>query len=53
MIKGPKKTVSIVVPIELYERLSELAGGPSRRLPAYIWQVLKAHLEYMERLRRW
>ena len=50
MIKGPKKTVSITLPMEEYEKLSALAEESSRRLPAYVRQVLRAHLEYVGRL---
>lgn len=50
MISGPKKTVSIVLPMELYEELDALAREASRSLPAYLRQVFKAHLEYMRRV---
>ena len=50
MIEGPKKTVSITIPMEEYEELSTLAKESSRRLPAYIRQVLRAHLDYVWRL---
>ena len=50
MIKGPKKTVSITLPMEEYEKLSALAEESSRRLPAYVRQVLRAHLDYVGRL---
>lgn len=48
MIKGPKKTVSVVLPLELYEWLSLLAGDASRTVPAYIRQVLKCYLWHLE-----
>lgn len=52
MIKGTKKTISIVIPIELYEGLNELAKNSSRSMSSYIRQVLRAHLEYIARFRR-
>lgn len=52
MREGPKKTVSILLPLDLYEELIELAEGNSRPVSAYIRQVLKAHLEYMGRFRK-
>ena len=52
MITGPKKTISILVPEDLYQELSVLAAGASRPLSAYIRQILKAHLQYLERFQR-
>lgn len=52
MIKGQKKTISIVIPVELYERLNALAEESSRPLSAYIRQVVRAHLEYLGRFQR-
>lgn len=48
MIKGPKKTVSVVLPLELYERLALLAKDTSRTVPAHIRQVLKGYLWHLE-----
>ena len=52
MREGPKKTVSILLPLDLYEELIELAEDNSRPVSAYIRQVLKAHLEYVGRFRK-
>ena len=49
MISGPKKTVSILLPEELYRELLKRAEYSSRPLSAYIRQILKAHLQYLER----
>jgi len=43
MTKGPKKTVSVALPVELYEQLKEKAEETSRTVPSYIRQVLKGH----------
>lgn len=48
MIKGPKKTVSVLMPLELYERLTEQAEQTCRSVPAYIRQVLKCYLWHAE-----
>lgn len=48
MIKGPKKTVGIVLPLELYERLAVLAEDTARTVPGYIRQVLKSYLWHLE-----
>ncbi len=40
MKKGPKKTVSVSLPVELYERLRERAEATCRTVPGYIRQVL-------------
>ena len=50
MISGPKKTISIVVPLDLYVELDALATDASRSLSAYLRQVLKAHLHYIRRV---
>jgi len=48
MIKGPKKTVSVVMPLELYEWLALLAEDTSRSVPSYIRQILKGYLWQLE-----
>lgn len=48
MIKGPKKTVTVLMPAELYERLSTQAEDSSRSLSSYIRQALKCHLLYLD-----
>ena len=52
MISGPKKTVSVLLPEELYQELVKKAEHSSRPLSAYIRQVIKAHLQYLERFPR-
>lgn len=52
MVNGPKKTVSVLLPEELYQELQTLAAESSRPLSAYLRQVLKAHLQYLSRFRR-
>ena len=52
MTAGPKKTVSVLLPEELYQELLEKAERSSRPLSAYIRQILKAHLQYLERFSR-
>lgn len=44
MKKGPKKTVSIVMPLELYETLKELAKEDVRSIPGYVRLVLQKHI---------
>lgn len=52
MMKGLTKNLSIVIPEELHRKLSALAKETSRQLSAYIRQVLKAHLQYLDRVRK-
>jgi len=52
MMHGRKKTVSILIPEELHQELTKQAERSSRTLSGYIRQVLRAHLEYMERFQR-
>lgn len=52
MREGPKKTISILLPLDLYEELNALAEDASRSMSAYVRQVLKAHLQYLQRFRK-
>lgn len=52
MTKDLKKTVSILVPEELYQELSRQAEASSRSLASYVRMVLTAHLEYLRRFRK-
>lgn len=47
-IKEPKKTVTISLPLELYETLSGRAGDTCRTIPGYIRQILKRYMEYLD-----
>ena len=48
MIRGPKKSVSVLMPLNLYERVKEQAKIKDRSIPGYIRQVLKRYLWYVE-----
>ncbi len=43
MIKDPKKKVSVIMPVALYELLEERAEATGRTVPGYIRQVLKGY----------
>lgn len=45
MKKGPRKTVNVVIPLELYETLKKLAEEDVRSIPSYIRLVLMEHIE--------
>ena len=47
--KAQKKAVSIVLPIEVYDRLQACAEYDTRTLSAEIRQILKGYLEYLDR----
>ena len=44
MIKGPKKTVSVLMPLELYKTLKRLAEESCRSIPSYIRIALSEHV---------
>ena len=48
MIKGPKKTVSVLMPMDLYEQVREQAEQGRRTVPGYVRQVLKRYLWHVE-----
>ena len=45
MIKGPKKNVNVLMPLELYETLKRLAEESCRSIPSYIRIVLFEHVQ--------
>lgn len=45
MKSGPRKTVSVVMPVELYEAIKRLAEEDVRSIPSYIRLVLREHIE--------
>ena len=48
MIRGPKKAISVVLPLELYERLHGMAQENEWKLAPYIRQILRRYLRYVE-----
>jgi len=44
MKNEPRKTISLVMPQELYDQLKELAQENCYTLPGYIRQILKIHI---------
>ena len=47
-IKAPKKSVTVLLPLELYETLSGRAGDTCRTTSGYIRQILKRYMEYLD-----
>lgn len=45
MKNGPRKTVSVAMPPELYETIKRLAEEDVRSVPSYIRLVLKEHIQ--------
>ena len=45
MTRKEKKTVSILLPLEMYEQLKIYAEEDYRTIPGYIRQILKLHLQ--------
>ena len=48
MMKGEKKAVSIILPLELYQNLRVRALAGNRTLPGYIRLILTRYLAYLE-----
>ena len=48
MVKEPKKTVSVLLPLDLYEKLSGRAAYNCRSTSGYIRQILKRYMEYLD-----
>ena len=49
MIKGPKKTVSIALPEEYYNKIKELADDTYRTVPSYLRMVVYNYLRRLDR----
>lgn len=47
-IEGPKKSVAVLMPLELYERLEKHAALRQIPLSSYIRRILKWYLWYEE-----
>ena len=47
-MKEPKKTVYLLLPLSLHERLTQLAQESGRTLPGYIRQVVKYYLKHID-----
>ena len=47
-MKEPKKAVSVLLPLPLYETLSQMAKDSYRTLPGYIRQIIKHYLQYLD-----
>lgn len=45
MKRGPRKTVSIVMPLELYDTIKRLAEEDVRSIPSYIRLVLTEQVQ--------
>lgn len=48
MIRGPKKSVGVLMPLELYEDLKKIAEETGRTVPGYIRQILKRYMWHVE-----
>lgn len=48
MVKESKKSVSVLMPLDLYEQVREQAEKTNRTIPSYIRQVLKRYLWHEE-----
>lgn len=48
MIRGPKKTISVLMPIDLYCQIKTQAEKKDRTVSAYIRQVLRRYLWHVE-----
>ena len=48
MIKGPKKTVSLTLPEEYYDKIKGLADDTYRTVPSYIRMIVYNYLRRLE-----
>ncbi len=49
MFKGPKKTVSLGLPEECYDKIKELADDTYRTVPSYIRMIVYNYLRQLDR----
>ncbi len=50
MFKGPKKTVSLGLPEEYYDKIKTLADDTYRTVPSYIRMIVYNYLRQLDRL---
>lgn len=48
MIRGPKKSVGVLMTLEMYERVRAQAREKDKSVPGYIRQVLRCYLWHAE-----
>lgn len=48
VIKGPKKSVGVLMSMEMYERVKKQAERKDKTMPGYIRQVLRLYLWHVE-----
>ncbi len=48
MIRGPKKTVALVLPQEAYDKLKSLAKEDCRSVPSYLRMIVYNYLRRLE-----
>lgn len=48
MIRGPKKTVGVLMSLKMYDQISVQAKEKDRTVPSYIRQVLRCYLWHVE-----
>lgn len=48
MIRGPKKTVGVLMSLKMYDQISMQAKEKDRTVPSYIRQVLRCYLWHVE-----
>jgi predicted DNA-binding protein len=48
MIRGPKKSVGVLMPLEMYECVKVQAREKGKSIPGYIRQVLRCYLWHVE-----
>lgn len=48
MIKDPKKSVGVLMPMKMYEQIKEQAERKDRTMAGYIRQVLRRYLWHVE-----
>ena len=48
MLLGPKKTLCVVLPLELYHRLKDLSRQNIRTMSSYVRWILEQHLQHLD-----
>lgn len=48
MIRGPKKSVNVLLPLELYDRLKLSAEESQRPMSAHVRHILRRYVRYAD-----
>ena len=53
MDKQPRKTISVMLPMDVYEKLKAVANEADWTVSRYVRQMIRRYLRHLEELKDW